>query len=82
MDSVRKVRDQITQIAAAVDQQTAVSEDVLRSIEETSAIAKEMEMMSVEVTHEVDALTGIADELRNSSTGFKTRTNGKSHENE
>ena len=76
VESVRKVRDQITQIAAAVDQQTAVSEDVLRSIEETSAIAKEMEMMSVEVTHEVDALTGIADELRNSSTGFKTRSNG------
>jgi len=80
VDSVRKVRDQITQIAAAVDQQTAVSEDVLRSIEETSAIAKEMEMMSVEVTHEVDALTGIADELRNSSTGFKTRSNGNMNE--
>ncbi len=77
VESVRKVRDKITQIAAAVSQQTAVSEDVVRSIEETSAIAKEMEIMSVEVTQEVETLTGIAEELRSSSAGFKTRSNGK-----
>ncbi len=82
VESVRRVRDQITQIAASVDEQTAVSDDVVRSIEETSTIAKEMEMMSVEVTHEVDALTGIVDELRNSSTGFKTRSNGNKQWNE
>ena len=51
-------------------------------VEETSTIAKEMEMMSDEVTHQFDALTGIADELRNSSTGYKTRSNGDKPWNE
>ncbi len=76
VESVQKVRDQVTQIAASVDEQTAVSEDVVRSTEETSGIAKEMEMMSVEVAQEVEVLIGIAEELRNTSSGFKTRSNG------
>ncbi|MBF0557832.1 MAG: methyl-accepting chemotaxis protein [Nitrospirae bacterium] len=76
VQSVEKVRDQITQIAAAVDQQTTVSDDVVKSIEETSSIAKEMELMAVEVTQEVESLSGIAEELRRSSSGFKTRSNG------
>ncbi|MBF0505423.1 MAG: methyl-accepting chemotaxis protein [Nitrospirae bacterium] len=76
VESVQKVRDQITQIAASVDEQTAVSEDVVRSTEETSGIAKEMETMSVEVAQEVEVLIGIAEELRSSSSEFKTQSNG------
>ncbi len=73
VESVRNVRDQITKIAASVEQQATVSEDVVSSIGKTSVIAKEMEIMSVEVTQEVETLTGIADELRSASAGFKTR---------
>lgn len=76
VESVQKVRDQITQIATAVDQQSTVSDDVVRSIEETSSIARQMESMAVEVTQEVASLTGIAEELRRASSGFKTRSNG------
>lgn len=73
VNAVQKVRDQITQIAAAVDEQSAAAEEVSRNIERTSSIAKEMEKMSDGVTHEVDRLTGIAEELRNSTAGFKAR---------
>jgi methyl-accepting chemotaxis protein len=76
--SVQQVRDQITRIAASADEQTAVSEDVVRSIEKTAAIARDMETMSVEVAEEVEVLIGIAEELRSSSSGFKTRSNGNS----
>ena len=70
--SVQKVRDQITQIATAVDEQSAASEEVAKNIEKTSSISKDMEHMSKDVMHEVNALTKIAEELRNSTAGFKT----------
>lgn len=73
VESVHKVRDQITQIATAVDQQSAASEQVARSIEKTSAIAKDMEHMADDVMHEVNGLTKTANELRNSTAGFKTK---------
>ncbi len=37
------------------------------------AIAKDMEKMADDVMHEVDALAKIAEELRSSTAGFKTR---------
>ncbi len=43
VDSVNRVKDQITQIATAVDEQSAASEEVAKNIEKTSEIAKEME---------------------------------------
>jgi methyl-accepting chemotaxis protein len=70
--SVQKVRDQIMQIATAVDEQSAASEEVAKNVEKTSAISKDMEHMSKDVMHEVNALTKIAEELRNSTAGFKT----------
>ncbi|MCL4456827.1 MAG: methyl-accepting chemotaxis protein [Nitrospirae bacterium] len=73
VESVQKVRDQITQIATAVDEQSAASEEVARNIEKTSAISKEMERMSDDVMHQVNALTKISEELRNSTAGFKTK---------
>ncbi|MEW5743897.1 MAG: methyl-accepting chemotaxis protein [Nitrospirota bacterium] len=75
VDAVLRVGDQITQIATAVDEQSAASEEVARNIEKTSAIARDMERMSGEVTHEVNTLTGIAEELRNSTAGFRTKGN-------
>ncbi|BCB96196.1 hypothetical protein JZK55_11180 [Dissulfurispira thermophila] len=73
VESVQKVRDQITQIATAVDEQSAASEEVAKNIEKTSVIAKDMEKMADDVMQEVDALANIADELKSSTAGFKTR---------
>jgi methyl-accepting chemotaxis protein len=71
--AVQKVRDQITQIATAVDEQSAASEEVAKNIEKTSAISKDMERMADDVMHQVNALTKISEELRNSTAGFKTK---------
>ncbi len=73
VDSVQKVRDQITQIATAVDEQSAASEEVANNIEKTSNIAKDMEKMSGEVMNEINGLVKTAEELRNSTSGFKTK---------
>ena len=71
--AVQKVRDQITQIATAVDEQSAASEEVAKNIEKTSDISKNMEKMSDDVMHQVNSLTKISEELRNSTAGFKTK---------
>ncbi len=71
VEKVHKVRDQITQIATAVDEQSAASEEVANNIERTSIISREMEAISEEVMSEVAGLLQIAEELRNSTAGFK-----------
>ncbi len=71
--AVQKVRDQITQIAVAVDEQSAASEEVAKNIEQTSAITKEIEKMSGDVMNEVYGMIRIAEELRNSTIGFRTK---------
>ncbi|MBF0519604.1 MAG: methyl-accepting chemotaxis protein, partial [Nitrospirae bacterium] len=76
VDSVALVRDQITQIATAVDEQSAVSEEVTGNIEKTLIIARDIEHMSDEVKKEVNSLSNIATELKTSTTGFKTKTSG------
>ncbi len=72
VDAVQKARDQITQIATSVEEQSAASEEVTNNIEKTSVIAQNMEAMSKDVMHEVSGLIRIAEELRNSTAGFKT----------
>jgi len=71
--AVQKVRDQITHIAIAVDEQSSASEEVAKSIEKTSVITKDIEKMSDDVMHEVFGMIKVAEELRNSSVGFKTK---------
>lgn len=75
VDSVQKVRDEITQIATAVDEQSSASEEVAGNIEKTSAISKQIEAMAEDVMHQVSTLTKIAEELRVSTGGFKTKGN-------
>lgn len=75
VESIQKVRDQVTNIATAVEEQSSASDDVARNIETTSGIAKNMEKMSDDVMHEVNALVKISEELRNTTTGFKTQLN-------
>jgi methyl-accepting chemotaxis protein len=74
--SVEKVSDQVTQIAAAVEQQSAASEQVTNNVDQTSTIAKSMQKMSDDVIHEVNELTGIANELKNYTTGFSLNKSG------
>ncbi len=72
---VQGVKDQITNIAAAVDQQSAASEEVARNIEKTSAISKDTEKMADDVMHEVNSLTKIVENLRSFTAEFKTKGN-------
>ncbi|MDA8169354.1 MAG: methyl-accepting chemotaxis protein [Nitrospiraceae bacterium] len=71
--AVENVRDQITQIATAVEEQSATTEDVSKNIEETSNIAHDMEKMSGEVLEEIIKLTEIAEELRTTTAGVRTK---------
>ncbi len=73
VESIQKVSDEITQIAAAVDQQSQASEEVTANIERSSLISKDMEGMSDDVLREVNSLVQIAEELRNCTAGFKTK---------
>ncbi len=70
--AVQNVRDQINQIATAVDEQSAASEEVAKNIEKTSNIAKEMESTSEEVMTSVNGLLNIAEELRGAAGVFVT----------
>jgi methyl-accepting chemotaxis protein len=72
VNSIQMVSDQITRIAAAVEEQSAASEDVAKNIEQTSHIAGEMEAMSGEVMHEMNHLTIVAEHLRSGTSGFTT----------
>ncbi len=71
--SVRNVRDQITQIAAAVEEQSAASEEVANNIETTLKIAKDMHSVSKNMMDGVEGLTKITDDLTSSIERFKTR---------
>jgi methyl-accepting chemotaxis protein len=71
VDAVQRVRDQITQIATAVDEQSAASEEVASNIERTSAIAREMEGLSGDVMREVEGLISTSEGLRESIRGFE-----------
>lgn len=73
VESVQKVSDQITQIAAAVEEQSATSEEVAKNVENTSVITKEIEKVSSDVMNEVFSMIKIAEELRNSTIGFRTK---------
>ena len=72
----QRARDEITHIAAAVEEQSSASEEIAKNIEKTSTITKKMEEMSNVVTKEVDMLVGITEEVRIAAALFKTR-NGK-----
>ncbi len=72
VESVQKVRDEITQIATAVDEQSAASEEVVRNIEITANIAKEMEAEAENIRAEIINLSSIGDKLKQDVSGFIT----------
>lgn len=69
--AVSTVLDQTTQIATAVEQQSATSEEVAGNVEKTSIIAREIEDMSGMVMQEVLGLIKVAERLRESTAEFK-----------
>ena len=72
VDSIKQVRDQINQIATAVEEQSATAAEVAMNIESTSNISKEMEKMAGDVTGEVQNLSDIAAELERATADIKT----------
>lgn len=72
LDDVHKVRDQIMQIATAVEEQSAASEEVASNIEKTSSIAKEIETTSFAILSDVTVLKQVVEELNTAASGFKT----------
>ncbi len=71
--AVQEVKDQITRIATAVDEQSATSEDVVSNLEKTSHVTKDMEMMAEDMKREVTSLVAVTDELRETTRTVKTK---------
>jgi len=71
--SVKKARDEIMQIATAVEQQSTATEEITRTIEDSSRISGEIFREAREVLMEIDSMTGIIDDLRASFLGINTR---------
>jgi len=71
VESITKVKDQINQIATAVEEQSATAAEVAQNIESTSNISKNMEKMADNVTHEVQNLSNIAEELGIATANIK-----------
>ncbi len=72
-EAVMKSNDQMTQIAAGVEEQSAAAEEVARNIEGTTGIAKETEHMSSEVLKATNKIISYVEDLRKSFVGFKTK---------
>lgn len=72
VESVEKVRDQITHIAAAVEEQSAASDEITVNIESTLTIANNMEQVADEVMNEANNLMKASEESKNTTAGFKT----------
>ena len=69
-ETVQSVNDQITRIATAINQQSAVSQDVARSIEETSAATRTVEDVSREVLDTVGLLKNTSETLVGTTARF------------
>lgn len=74
-ESVQTARDQITQIATAIEEQSAASEEVSMNIEMSSSISKNMEKMAGEVIREINKLVAVADELGTATEKVKIKGN-------
>jgi len=69
--TVQQVKDQITSIATAVEQQSATAKDQANISESSSTIAAEIRGLSDGVMDEVNHLTKVTAEMRSSTTRFK-----------
>ncbi len=76
VDGMQRTRDEITQMATAVEEQSATSQEIARNIEGTTIIAQEIEKNSGEVLSDVTGLSDVAARLSASVSKFKTRDGG------
>ncbi|KJJ84039.1 methyl-accepting chemotaxis sensory transducer [Candidatus Omnitrophus magneticus] len=73
VDSVYILKDQIGQIATAVNEQSTVAEDVANNIEKTSVVAERMRDISGDMLKEVNEMTSVTESLRDVTAFFKLR---------
>jgi methyl-accepting chemotaxis protein len=71
--NVENVRDRVSHIATAVEQQSSASEQVAANIDTTAEISKEIEKSSGAVYHEVEKLGAITEDLRKYTSEFRAR---------
>ncbi len=71
VDAVQRVKDQITHIATAVDEQSSASEDVVQNIEETATISKEIDKIALEIISGTNKLTDIVNRLEKNVSVFQ-----------
>jgi methyl-accepting chemotaxis protein len=76
VESVQKTRDEITQMATAVEEQSAASEEIARNVDRTSVIAQEIGKTADEAMCEVHGLTEVAARLNTSIGEFRTDDSG------
>jgi methyl-accepting chemotaxis protein len=72
VQSVEQVQDQTAQIATAIEEQSATSDEIARNIAGTSDIAQKIEILSGEVMDEAKSISSIAKNLEASGRHFKT----------
>lgn len=70
-NAVKMVKDEITQVAASVDEQSSTTEEVARNIEKTSVLSKEIDDMASEMKKNFDTLAQAMNRLRESSERFR-----------
>ncbi|MDA8170183.1 MAG: HAMP domain-containing methyl-accepting chemotaxis protein [Nitrospiraceae bacterium] len=73
VEQAMKMKDQITQIAVSVDEQSSVASQITENMESSSSIAREMDMTSQDLMEQVNRLSGVVQALRDSTTGFRTK---------
>jgi methyl-accepting chemotaxis protein len=66
------VKDRVTQVATAVEEQSAAAEEIAKNVENTALIAKNAEDKSTEIMHDANQLIKIEESLRQSVLKFKT----------
>ena len=72
VEGAQHVRDRIAEIATAVDEQSGVATQITGSMEASSSIARQMDGSSANLISHVDSLTGVAHDLRQAVSGFRT----------
>lgn len=71
-ESVINANNKITQIATAVEEQSAAAENVAKNIVVTATIANDTEIMAAEVMKGAEKILTVVEELRKAFSGFKT----------
>ncbi len=68
--AIEDATDRVNQIASAVEQQSSATEHVAIEIEESSKLSQDIENMASEVLGQINSLTSVAEDLKNSINRF------------